>query len=190
MAIKQFQETAKHIEAAGILFYCRTTDNFLLLYRSANVVDGSCWCGAGGKIEEGETPEEAARREIDEELGFDTYEADGQYVSLYTHESDSLTFYNFLGIVDEQFFPKLNWESDGYVWAPLDKLPEPYHYGFQEILDNKRACAIIDALCIPVGKPDPEKPTMDAKPIGAGVRPFQAVKGNKLVAFATRRRTT
>jgi 8-oxo-dGTP pyrophosphatase MutT (NUDIX family) len=155
MSIKQV--TAKHIEAAGILFFAKNTGNFLLLYRSADVVDGSCWCGAGGKIEEGETPEQAARREIEEEIGFDTYADEDFYTPLYTHKSENLTFYNFLGIVDEQFFPELNWESDGYVWAPLDKLPQPFHYGFQEILDDPEAREILDECVAHANRlPEPE----------------------------------
>jgi 8-oxo-dGTP pyrophosphatase MutT (NUDIX family) len=160
---------AKHVEAAGILFFARSSGNFLLVYRSANVVDPSCWCGAGGKIEEGESPEDAARREIDEELGFDTYEEDGTYVSLYVHRSEGLTFYNFLGILDEQFYPKLNWEADGYVWAPLKDLPKPFHYGFQEILDDSRAMKIIDALCVPAGTMEPEEELLRANSIGWGL---------------------
>lgn len=141
------------VEAAGITFYCRSTNNYLLLYRSANVVDGSCWCGAGGKIEDGETPEQAARREIAEEIGFDTY-GEGQYVSLYRYEDANLIFYNFLGIVEEQFFPVLNWESDGYVWIKEKDFPtgDAMHFGMKAILADKSAKKIMDALCVPNGK--------------------------------------
>lgn len=76
--------------AAGVLFYAQNTGNFLTIYRSKDVVDGSCWCGAGGKIEPGETPEQAARREVVEEIGFNTYENDGTYVDLYVHDSDKI----------------------------------------------------------------------------------------------------
>lgn len=145
MAIKKVRQPvqAKRIEAAGIMFFAQETGKFLSIYRSAEVVDPNCWCSGGGKIEEGETPEEAARREIHEELGFDTYEVDGEYTSLYTYKSENLTFYNFLGVVSEQFFPKLNWESDGYVWTKLEHLPTPMHYGLQAILNDSDARDII-----------------------------------------------
>lgn len=168
MAIKKVE--AKHVDAAGILFFCRNTRNFLLLYRSKNVVDGSCWCGAGGKIEEGETPEEAARREILEEIGFDT---EGLPVrELYTHKSDSLTFYNYLCVVDEQFFPELNWESDGYVWAPLEDLPKPFHYGFQEILDDPEAKDILDMTLEAAGRPAAKEAEDAAALVKAGPGKF------------------
>ncbi len=54
---------------AGVLLY--REGKALLQHRDENpaIPWPGAWCIFGGKVEEGETPEEAARREIEEELG-------------------------------------------------------------------------------------------------------------------------
>lgn len=67
--------------AAAII---QNNDKEILAAKRADIENGPAWEFPGGKIEEGETPEEALRREIDEELGcglqlilpFDTLEHD------------------------------------------------------------------------------------------------------------------
>lgn len=141
MSIKNKVEAAK-VSAAGVLFVHE--GKVLLILRSSDVVDPDCWCGAGGKIEPGETPEEAALREVSEEIG---YTEDDSLVlkPLYTYNSDNLVFHNFLGILPrERFRPTLNWESEGYGWFHLDKLPNRLHYGFKAILADEEAREQLD----------------------------------------------
>ena len=141
MALKKV-ESAK-ISAAGILFVHK--GQLLLIMRSAEVVDPSVWCGAGGKIEPGETPEEAAIREATEEIEYvedDTLEL----IPLYVYNSDNLIFHNFIGLLPrERFRVGLNWESDGYAWFTMDNLPEnALHYGFKAILSDPEAAALLN----------------------------------------------
>ena len=144
MAVKNKVEAAR-ISAAGILFVHK--GKFLLVYRSTEVTDPSLWCGAGGKIEQGESPEEAALREAQEEIAFPKGHS-VELAPLFKYESDDLVFYNFLGILhDDTFQPFLNWESDGYAWFTPDKLPNNLHYGFEAIMDDKDARSMLeDAL--------------------------------------------
>lgn len=107
--------------AAGILY--RSGGCVLLLLRSPTA--GDCpmtWCFPGGTIEDGETPEQAAIRESQEEIGF------APDVPL--RMIDWLGgFTTFICDVPTPFTPVLNGEHLGHVWVPLDCLPEPMHPG-------------------------------------------------------------
>ena len=69
-----------HVAAAII----ENNNKEILAAKRSDVSEGPAWEFPGGKVEDGETPEEALRREIDEELGcalqlvlpFDTVEHD------------------------------------------------------------------------------------------------------------------
>lgn len=107
--------------AAGILY--RAGDSVLLLLRSADAGDYPLhWCFPGGGIEEGETPEQAALRESQEEIGQSPTDP------LYVIDYDG-GFTTFTLNVAEPFVPVLNPEHLGYVWAPLGALPQPLHPG-------------------------------------------------------------
>ena len=123
------------LRAAGALIVAADTLSVLTVLRSAKVADGSCWCGVGGKIEKGETPLIAARREIAEEIG---YADEMRLLPAFEYKSEDLVFYNFIGLVPKQFIAKLNWESDGYAWTPVEQIPKPYHYGLVSLLKNAR----------------------------------------------------
>src|ERR1700734_698143 len=55
------------VHAAGVLYVSANSD--LLLKRTGKEHEDGTWAFPGGKIEEGETPEQAARRESTEETG-------------------------------------------------------------------------------------------------------------------------
>lgn len=107
--------------AAGILY--RSGDSVLLLLRSANAGDYPLhWGFPGGGIEEGETPEQAALRESQEEIG----QAPTYPLCVIDYDEG---FTTFALNVAEPFAPTLNPEHLGYVWAPLAALPQPLHPG-------------------------------------------------------------
>ena len=107
--------------AAGILY--RSGDSVLLLLRSTNTNDYPLhWGLPGGGIEEGETAEQAAIRESQEEIG--QTPATPLVVLDY---ADGFT--TFCANVAEPFAPILNPEHLGFVWAPLAALPQPLHPG-------------------------------------------------------------
>jgi predicted NUDIX family NTP pyrophosphohydrolase len=61
-------------QSAGILLYRRDADTLRVLLAHPggpfwHSRDAGAWCIPKGRIEEGETPEQAARREFEEELG-------------------------------------------------------------------------------------------------------------------------
>jgi len=94
--------------AAGVLFVA-PDGNILLVHRT----DSLGWAFPGGRIEDGESAEEAARREVFEETG---YKYEGP-LSLWTRcVSNSVDFTTFLARTP-QFQPVLNEEHDRCQWV-------------------------------------------------------------------------
>lgn len=108
--------------AAGILF---KSDGKIFLVKRGD--DGS-WAVPGGKLEAGETPEAAARREVLEECGFD-------YDKPLTPRSLIEGYVTYLAEDVEQFDAVLNDENQAYGWFSPDALPEPLHPGMVATLE-------------------------------------------------------
>lgn len=95
--------------AAGVLFL-NPAGKALLLHRT----DGEGWAFPGGGIEDGETAEEAARREVEEETGLKY----GDDLSLWTRRIKAgIDFTTFVGKLVDGFEPVLNDEHDAFQWA-------------------------------------------------------------------------
>jgi ADP-ribose pyrophosphatase YjhB (NUDIX family) len=128
---------------AGTIPFCRTTKRFLLALRSDKCQQPLTHSGWGGAIDPGETPEETAKREKREETGFAGY---FELIGLYTFTSGTFKYHNFISIVDEEFTPVLNWETESAAWYHLEEFPQPLHFGIQAILDDDNAMAILQSL--------------------------------------------
>jgi len=106
------------ITAAGIMFVDPTGAVLLLRRTEAGDAEGA-WAFPGGKLEEGETTAEAARRECVEELGSCP---EGE-LSEWTHRiRDSVDYTTFIQRVPERFSPTLNEEHDAFEWANVEEL--------------------------------------------------------------------
>jgi len=91
----------------------------LWLKRRPSVVHGGRWGFPGGTIEQGETPEQAARRETHEETGL---KYTGPLTPLFTTQDG---FQCFGAALDDAFVPTLNDEHTASRWAAFDDMPEP-----------------------------------------------------------------
>ena len=112
----------KTIRAAGILYV--SGNSVLLLKRTGKEHEDGTWAFPGGKIEEGETPEQAARRESVEETGI----TPGDMEEIDHTDNGQVEFTTFLAAI-EKTDPALNNEHTGFVWADLASLPQPLHPG-------------------------------------------------------------
>ena len=132
MKAKDLQHPKK--SGSGCLIICKRTDRFLLIQRSNYVASPSTWGLPGGKVEDGEDPLHAARRETMEEIGFDI--GSNPIKLRYTNDSHAprFRFYTYACIVDDEFSPTLNWESTDHRWCNLDDFPEPLHWGVQQMI--------------------------------------------------------
>jgi 8-oxo-dGTP pyrophosphatase MutT (NUDIX family) len=99
----------------------------LFLLRNQKRHAGS-WGLVGGGVEPGESPTVALQREIQEEIGFITYE---KIIPLEKFTSDNGTFeyHTYVIPVDAEFVPVLNDEHRGYAWTSIDDHPKPLHPG-------------------------------------------------------------
>lgn len=113
--------------ASGILF--KSNDGRILLLRRGSGGDyPGHWAVPGGRIEDSETAEQAARREVLEETGLDFQ---GEISPIY--ESNGFTTFR-ADWAEETFDVKHSDESDGHVWADPLSLPEPMHPGCATML--------------------------------------------------------
>ena len=121
------------IHAAGIIL--RVPDGRVLLLRRSGQGDhAGKWALPGGKIEDGETPEQAVARECREEIGPVSYGALRQVART---KNDTVDYITFLADIGRPFRPNLNDEHTDAVWAQPSDPPVPLHPGvsatFREI---------------------------------------------------------
>ena len=122
--------------ASGLWVFSRKRGRLLLGKRGEAVTRPGVWGVFAGKIEPGERPLEAAKRELLEETGWS-----GSMItrSLQSYDSPTFKFYNFLALVEDEFIPELDpRECSDYTWADLDNLPTPLHYGVKWLLRRNR----------------------------------------------------
>lgn len=116
---------------AGCIFLAKKTGRLLLPQRSQYVLEPNKWGTWGGKMDEGETPEMTVKREISEESG---YNGSYQLIRLGEFREKNFTYYNYLAIVDNEFTPILNPETQNYKWIDYGDWPAPLHFGLKYII--------------------------------------------------------
>lgn len=133
----------------GLICISINSGRILLPYRSKYVNEPSCFGTWGGKIDEedGEVQsdiEDVVKREFTEEAG---YSGDIQLIPAYIFETPNKSFkyYNFIGLVDEEFTPELDWETESFKWVTFDEMMkiEPKHFGLQGLLKDLKSMQII-----------------------------------------------
>jgi 8-oxo-dGTP pyrophosphatase MutT (NUDIX family) len=152
-AQKTWQEPGNYYKAgAGILPICETTGRMLLFMRTPvpGDEDTGKWATAGGmmsdkelKMGEGAGSREAALREFKEETGQD--DPFTRLVSSYVYKSPDggFQYYNFIGIVPDEFEPKLNKEHSEFKWFSLSDLKlvprNLFHFGLKLMFKNDQS---------------------------------------------------
>lgn len=119
---------------AGILLIAKDTGRLLLVLRSQEVNEPGTWGIPGGAIDdEDESEVSAAKREAHEEVG---YRGNIEIHQSYIFKAAKFRYFNFIGIVPNEFTPRLDWENDEAEWFSLDELPSPLHFGLKALLQN------------------------------------------------------
>lgn len=132
---------------AGILIEA-PGPRYLLLRRN----DRNEWEGPGGHIEPGETPEEAARRECLEEIG---WKPAGKLIEIDRNLHKDVDYTLFLCRVRREFQPPaINHEHDRYGWFDADDLPGTTHPKLRHVIEHAQLQAASWTTAKPYQLPD------------------------------------
>lgn len=115
--------------AAGVLFLSKKTGRVLFQLRNSDKRYKHTWGFWGGMIEENETPYEAIKRELIEEIGSLPEISKLNPIDIYQSTNKQFIYYSFVAVVDNEFIPVLNKESAGYAWVDIGVWPMPMHEG-------------------------------------------------------------
>ena len=81
--------------------------------------------------------EQTLKRELEEEIGMIPDMEKIIPVHQYTSGDKKFVYNTFIVLVQEEFLPVLNNESDGYAWIKVNNWPRPLHPGVKNQLFNK-----------------------------------------------------
>jgi 8-oxo-dGTP pyrophosphatase MutT (NUDIX family) len=101
-----------------VFIVLRRGEEYLVVHRVPEA--GAYWHGIAGGVEEGETPEEAAVRELREETGLEAVPTPLPNSFVYLE----ITVHTFLVEVPSDWEPQLNEEHDDYRWLSQDEAVE------------------------------------------------------------------
>ena len=127
--------------AAGCLFLAKSTNRIMIAHRSSAVLEPNTWGTIGGALDSDESPDSGVIREIKEETGY-TGSVELIELSVFEHES-GFKYHNFLAIVDNEFTPELNWETQEISWFDYGTWPHPLHPGLELALSLQSNLDII-----------------------------------------------
>lgn len=130
--------TWNRIEAAIAATYNPEKQKYLLLKKAEDHPDAGTWEFPGGGVEKGETPEEAALRELKEETGLKgSLEGFGD---VYSREvkGKQVEFHAFLVEVESENV-ELSEEHQDYKWVSKDEIMDKNtHDGYELVLESIR----------------------------------------------------
>jgi 8-oxo-dGTP pyrophosphatase MutT (NUDIX family) len=134
-------------QGAGAIIIAKDTGKILLPHRSLSVQEPNTWGTWGGAIDNDENPKTAAKREVEEEAGYSEYI---EMIPLAVFSKNTFKYYNFAALVENEFVPKLNWETQGYKWVNFGDWPSPLHPGLQWLIstDGNKIQNIIDSMTV------------------------------------------
>lgn len=127
--------------AAGVVFTTTVDGEPLVMVqlRSGFAHEGGTWSCAGGALDEGETPLEAALREAGEEVG----EVPVPHQVLGTYVFVPATDWQYTTVVvqvADVFGSSINFETDDVAWIGFDEVERrPLHPGFAAAWPHVRA---------------------------------------------------
>jgi len=67
---------------------------------------------------------------------------------VFENENGKFKYYNFIGVIEDEFTPELDWESEDYKWVDQDELfkHKNKHFGLENLLKDYDTYKIIDNI--------------------------------------------
>jgi 8-oxo-dGTP pyrophosphatase MutT (NUDIX family) len=127
-------------EAEVAIFLARRGRTEILAVRRCAEL-GGYWHTIAGGIEPGESPDEAARRELEEETGLRVDGVGAPFVNRYPIDQEppesrarfapgltEVPVHAYLVDVGDDWEPHLDWEHDDHRWRPVDEVATAYRW--------------------------------------------------------------
>jgi 8-oxo-dGTP pyrophosphatase MutT (NUDIX family) len=132
--------------ASGSIILSKSTKRILLSKRSRHLPQSGTWTGWGGWINSGEDPLESALRELVEETCFSGQILERHSLSVY--QKYNFQYHNFLLVVEDEFEPVTDWETEAFAWFGIDEIPDNKHFGLSWLLevDAHKITQLIQAI--------------------------------------------
>jgi len=130
---------------AGCIVLSKKTKRFLLNYRSEKVNEPHTYGLWGGKVEDNEDIESTVLYELYEESNFNGKIIDLIPIFVFVNHNKTFEYHNFLAIIEDEFTPMLDWESEGYKWLTFDNLLKlnRKHPGLELLLKDNNSINVI-----------------------------------------------
>ena len=133
---------------AGVLPICPKTKRILISFRSAYVFEPHTYGTIGGKLDYDEEKNDlssVALREFQEETG---YSGNIKLIPAYIFRDKNFEYHNFIGVVNDEFNAKIDWETERFEWITFDELIKlsPKHFGLKKLLIDSNSLSIINKI--------------------------------------------
>lgn len=121
--------------ASGCVIYALDTQRYCWQLRSLKEKYSGTWGLWGGRSHNSESPKDTLLRECQEEVGLKEW---NRIIPLHRYISKDKNFIydTFCIVVENEFLPILNYESDGYCWLPIKIYPKPLHHKSKQLIQS------------------------------------------------------
>lgn len=136
-------------QGAGVLIVCPATHRMLLAKRGMDCASPGTWAPFGGMVDPGESPDEAAIREVKEEADIDLVDITPEPIYTTLDSNTGFRFHTYLSVLDEEVIANINDESSGWAWFTPNEVStfsHMLHPGFRELMEDPGTSRIFALL--------------------------------------------